>query len=244
MFALVSANENRAFSREHSLAADLATDSRERHDLHVNDSSNFALERFLREEIAGRIERVNGRSWETTERLTFTRDLSQAITDASVEFELDPFLLLAMIETESRYNKNAIGGHGELGLMQIKPSTARWITPVTDANWNCDLHEVRCNVMTSARYVRYIKDRIQDNKLKREDFHVLKTEKAIRIHTLRSYNLGPARANRQPANLENPASEILPYAAKITARAEQFKTRFETNTTTTTRSETQIAMSH
>ena len=43
------------------------------------------------------------------------------ILDASLRNHIDPFLLKALIWRESRFNHIAIGGKGEVGLMQIMP---------------------------------------------------------------------------------------------------------------------------
>jgi soluble lytic murein transglycosylase len=51
-------------------------------------------------------------------------ELSQLLIDLSSEHKLDPLLLTSLIKVESGFNPKAIGNAGELGLMQIKPSTA------------------------------------------------------------------------------------------------------------------------
>lgn len=52
---------------------------------------------------------------------------TQALLLASRKLKLDSMLLLSIIETESGFNPKRRGRHGEIGLMQLKPSTARWI---------------------------------------------------------------------------------------------------------------------
>lgn len=61
--------------------------------------------------------------------------ISQAILDASVRHDLDPVLLLALIQNESRFDPVVVGAHGEIGLMQIKPATAEWVAKKSRIRW-------------------------------------------------------------------------------------------------------------
>ncbi len=55
-------------------------------------------------------------------------EISKAILEESRRYQFDPLLVVALIHTESRFRPGARGRFGEVGLVQIKPSTARWIT--------------------------------------------------------------------------------------------------------------------
>jgi soluble lytic murein transglycosylase len=52
------------------------------------------------------------------------RKIAQALIDVANENEMDPVFLMAVIAQESKFNPNARGSHGEIGLMQLKPTTA------------------------------------------------------------------------------------------------------------------------
>lgn len=43
------------------------------------------------------------------------------------QYQIDPLLIAAVTTVESHWNADAIGGHGEIGLMQILPDTARFV---------------------------------------------------------------------------------------------------------------------
>ena len=45
----------------------------------------------------------------------------------SAQYDLDPYLVLAVIKTESNFNENAESNKGAKGLMQIMDSTGEWI---------------------------------------------------------------------------------------------------------------------
>lgn len=50
------------------------------------------------------------------------------ISEFSSEYDLDPYLVLAIIKTESNFNANAESNKGAKGLMQIMDSTGKWIS--------------------------------------------------------------------------------------------------------------------
>lgn len=183
----------------------------------TTESGAAHLGAFLRTEIDSRLERVSGRTWSPEERTLFANSLAEAIAEAAYEQHLDAFLLLSMVEVESRYNSQAVGSHGERGLMQIKPSTAKWITGGAE----CDLHESYCNLAAGAAYLKYLTQRTEKRQLEADaSFNDIE----LRLHVLRSYNEGPARADRLSAEAPTP----IPYAIKIADRAERFRSRFLT----------------
>ncbi len=51
--------------------------------------------------------------------------LAAAILEEAELAGIDPLLVLAVIEVESRYDPNALSGRGARGLMQLRPSTLR-----------------------------------------------------------------------------------------------------------------------
>jgi soluble lytic murein transglycosylase len=56
-----------------------------------------------------------------------SRSLATAIVRESDKHGFDPIFILALIQNESRFNPDMRGTHTEIGLMQIKPTTAKWI---------------------------------------------------------------------------------------------------------------------
>ncbi len=49
-----------------------------------------------------------------------------SINTYSKEFGVDPYLVAAIINVESSYDKMALSNKEARGLMQISPSTGRW----------------------------------------------------------------------------------------------------------------------
>lgn len=66
----------------------------------------------------------------------FNSFISDAIIKTANKYEMDPLILMSIIKTESQFNPNAKGAHGEIGLMQIKPSTALWLAEKKLIKWN------------------------------------------------------------------------------------------------------------
>lgn len=89
----------------------------------------------------------------------FAIDLSRTIVTESEKYKLDPVFVLAVIKTESGFNPLAKGSHGEIGLMQIKPKTAEWISKRMGKRWTGakSLENPVINVRISMAYFNYLR---------------------------------------------------------------------------------------
>lgn len=76
-------------------------------------------------------------------------DLVLAVADT---YELDPRLLAAVGTVESQWYAQALGAHGDSGLMQILPSTAEWIARRMGLN-GYDLYDPVTNMNMGAWYL-------------------------------------------------------------------------------------------
>ena len=56
-----------------------------------------------------------------------TRQIGETIIFESEKYGFDPVFLIAVIQNESSFNPTAVGKAGEMGLMQLKFVTAKWI---------------------------------------------------------------------------------------------------------------------
>lgn len=74
----------------------------------------------------------------------FTPDFRSIIDRKSISYGLDNRLVYAVIMAESGYDAQAKSPKGAIGLMQIMPSTAEWLSdaPVEEA----DLYNPECNI--------------------------------------------------------------------------------------------------
>jgi soluble lytic murein transglycosylase len=74
---------------------------------------------------------------------------------------LDPALLAAVIESESKFNADAHSGAGAVGLMQLTPATAQGIAEATGGSRFrvSDLTNPDINIRYGAWYLRHLLDR-------------------------------------------------------------------------------------
>lgn len=78
---------------------------------------------------------------------------------AGVERDVEPAIIAALIDVESAGDPDAIGAAGEVGLMQILPSTGQWICGLPADR----LKDPYTNVMCGTQYLRYCLDQLKGN---------------------------------------------------------------------------------
>jgi membrane-bound lytic murein transglycosylase MltF len=105
------------------------------------------------------------------------------------EYKFDWLLVAALAFQESRLNPKKKSPRGAVGLMQIKPSTAK------DKNIRIkDINKVDNNVHAGVKYLAFLRDRY---------FSSPKIEPGSRDHfTLAAYNAGPAKVRKMRAKAE------------------------------------------
>ncbi len=79
----------------------------------------------------------------------------EEIMAAAAEQQIDPLLIAAVIHTESGFQEEAVSPEGACGLMQIMPSTARWIAEKKgESDYHPDrLFEPRYNITAGTWYL-------------------------------------------------------------------------------------------
>ena len=106
----------------------------------------------------------------------------QFVRDNAQRFDLDPVMLLAVIHVESRFDPGAVSSKGAMGLMQIRPTTAREVAGSLGIELSADeqLFDPELNILLGSCYLRYLVDRFDDH-------HI----------ALSAYNAGPTRVAAQ-----------------------------------------------
>lgn len=86
--------------------------------------------------------------------------IAQTIIDESLKNQFDPVFLMSVIEGESSWRPDMVGGVGEIGLMQIRPSTAEWIQKRQGLKWAGakTLLDPATNIRVGAAYLKYLRD--------------------------------------------------------------------------------------
>lgn len=83
------------------------------------------------------------------------------ITRYAGEYDLDPYLVAAVINTESNFDPDAVSHAGALGLMQIMPETGEWIAGklgIQDFNKEM-LLEPEINIRFGTWYLHFLNER-------------------------------------------------------------------------------------
>lgn len=73
------------------------------------------------------------------------------------KYDVDPALVAAVIEQESRFKPRARSHVGARGLMQLMPRTGRWMGAR-------DLYDPEQNVDAGVKYIKYLEKRFQGNR--------------------------------------------------------------------------------
>ncbi len=86
-------------------------------------------------------------------------DYSREVTAASDKYNVDPWLVRAVIHAESGFNKQAVSDMGAQGLMQLMPAKQReyGVTEPFDPTQNID---------AGVRYLRFLLDMFEGNRRK------------------------------------------------------------------------------
>jgi soluble lytic murein transglycosylase-like protein len=74
----------------------------------------------------------------------------------AAKYDVDPSLVAAVIEQESRFHTNAKSPVGARGLMQLMPKTGRWMGAR-------DLYDAEQNIDAGVKYIKYLEGRFDGN---------------------------------------------------------------------------------
>ncbi len=87
------------------------------------------------------------------------------INIAAQKLKLDPYLITSLIREESYFNEHAKSSSNAIGLMQLIPSTANYITSKLsmDINSLADLENPRVNLYIGCNYLKYLKDKFNND---------------------------------------------------------------------------------
>lgn len=85
--------------------------------------------------------------------------VARTILEEATKHELDPMFVSAVIEGESSFNPNAKGPVGEIGLMQIRPSTGKWIAKREGIKWTGKnmLKDPAMNIKLGTAYLAFLR---------------------------------------------------------------------------------------
>lgn len=123
--------------------------------------------------------------------------LAELIIEKSKQYDMDPFLVLAVIKTESNFRSYVVSNKGAVGLMQIKPSTASIIAEEISYPYSGShsLNNGKINIMLGMHYIAKMMEKFNDIEL-----------------ALEAYNMGPSRLRK---NLRKGTKLGFRYSKKV-----------------------------
>jgi soluble lytic murein transglycosylase len=110
-------------------------------------------------------------------------DYKADIARVAEEYGLDPYLVAAVVKTESGFDSGAVSPVGAVGLMQLMPDTAAWLIGLDI--WRGDgeprLSDPADNLELGACYLAYLTEKFGEDNI---------------VATLAAYNAGPTAVGR------------------------------------------------
>jgi len=97
------------------------------------------------------------------EKQTYKLTYETLIKKYSQEYDLDPYLVAAVIHVESGNRKDVASNKGAIGLMQIMPETGEWIAGKLKRGFSIDyLKDPETNIEFGCWYLRFLCDRFSE----------------------------------------------------------------------------------
>ena len=125
------------------------------------------------------LENRKRRSLSSRGSLNRARDIAHKFEKCAKEYDVNPYIIRAIIQIESSYNPNALSYSGACGLMQLKPSTAKDMGVY-------DCWDPEKNIIAGTKYIK-----LMLTKFKKLDV------------ALAAYNQGPGTVSRAGNKIPN-----------------------------------------
>jgi len=140
--------------------------------------SSFQKQQHVREQIVLHLRNANENLSEKD-----LRAISRTLYETSKKHGIDYRLVLALMKVESNFRHDAVSGMGARGLLQVKPSLAKFMAPGMGIEWegNHTLDDPGNNIRIGIHFLSELVHR----------FRCVTT-------ALRAYNMGPERTKGLP----------------------------------------------
>ncbi|WAM34861.1 lytic transglycosylase domain-containing protein [Caldicellulosiruptor morganii] len=84
---------------------------------------------------------------------------TDSIKKYSKAINVDPYLICAIIKSESNFNQFAVSRRGAIGLMQLSPLTAKWVACKLELDYSREkLYDPDYNILLGTWYIKYLID--------------------------------------------------------------------------------------
>jgi soluble lytic murein transglycosylase-like protein len=87
--------------------------------------------------------------------------VARTIIEESSKNSLDPYFVMAGVSGESSFNPLAVGPVGEIGMMQIRPSTGEWMSNILKTKWRGakSLQDPVTNIKLGTAYLAWLRSK-------------------------------------------------------------------------------------
>lgn len=89
--------------------------------------------------------------------------VAKTIIEEANKYEMDPLFLSSIIKHESGFNPLSIGLVGEIGLMQIRPTTAKWLNDKHKIVKKVNLKNPVINIKIGAFFLNKLRGKFDNN---------------------------------------------------------------------------------
>ena len=101
--------------------------------------------------------------WTNVDKYFYPTDFSEQITAYAEQYDLDPYIIYAMIKELSNFSSNHVSDNGQIGLMQLSEDTFLWLTS-SKLGENLDpglLYDPTTNIRYGCYYLLYLTTRYE-----------------------------------------------------------------------------------
>lgn len=133
--------------------------------------------------------------------------VTKAIIEEANKYEMDPLLLTSIIKHESHFNPLAVGSVGEIGLMQLRPTTAKWLNDEFKIVKRVNLKNPVTNIRLGAFFLSKLRNKFDQNSR----------------YYITAYNMGAAKLRKRLKENVKPkeyVSNVMKYYVKYIDRLE------------------------
>ncbi|WP_025028947.1 lytic transglycosylase domain-containing protein [Caldalkalibacillus mannanilyticus] len=101
-------------------------------------------------------------------KMMYPIQFESEVKDAADYFEVSPYLVLAVMQTESRFNHDRLSKKGATGLMQLMPETAKWANKESGLHKdpNSYIDDPKSNILLGSWYLSYLINKYDQDELK------------------------------------------------------------------------------
>lgn len=101
------------------------------------------------------------------EEKSYPLEYTDEIARNAQEYGIDPYLVAAVIRTESGFDPDAVSRAGARGLMQLMPETGSWIAEKLNVSEYSDasLFDPSTNIEFGCWYLRFLQDKFDGNRI-------------------------------------------------------------------------------